>query len=381
MKRLVMLTVCLVALSFAGNAMATIGWAGNVWPNSGANVVPTDDLNCYVQVWKDGVTNAPGQGADIEVFCDVTTDSGFWTLACTYQGEVGSNDEYTVAIPQAYIVGSGTVQVQFNVHDLTDDTWFTSTNDQAGNPAPQIYNVVDVLPNDIDVKFQICMSGEAYTGGPCVVGSAVEINSWGAGVAMTQIDGDLYEVVVTFLAGHNPSFEYKYQKDGCSAWESVPNRLVTLPTDGTTAVDLPLDSWNNLPMGCGVGEVLAQDTGVTFYICMDGIENTGGVCLIGSTEYLTDWGAGVPMADIGGGYYLVGINFPAGIAVPLPVEFKFKKDGCATWESVGNRLLTVDNDLPSGTEIFVNWDDNTTGSCEVIGTEDSTWGKIKKLHK
>ena len=79
MKKLVMLTVCLVALSIAGNAMATIGWAGNVWPNNGANVVPTEDLNCYVQVWKEGVTPGAGAGADIEGFCDVTTDNGFWT--------------------------------------------------------------------------------------------------------------------------------------------------------------------------------------------------------------------------------------------------------------------------------------------------------------
>jgi len=381
MKRLIMLTAFVTALALAGSASAAIGWAGNVWPNSGASVVPTEDLNCYVQVWKDGVTPGEGQGAGIEVQCDVVTANGSWTLAAGYQGEVGNNDEYTVAIPQAYIVGSSYVQVWFKVHDTTDDTWYEGTNDQAGVAPPQTYTVVDVLPNDVDVLFRICMSGEPFTGGPCVVGSASEINSWGAGVAMTQVDGDYFEVIVTFLAGHNPSFEYKYQKDGCSVWEGAANRPVTLPTDGTTYVELPVDSWNNLPMGCGLGNILEEDKVVCFRVCMDGIENTGDVCVIGSTDYLTNWGTGVPAIDIGGGLFQACVTFPAGIAIPLPVEFKFKKDGCSTWESVGNRTITVDNTLEGMTISTVNWDDNEFGMCEVIGTEESSWGSIKTLHK
>lgn len=381
MKRLFTLTVLATALAFAGSASAAIGWAGNVWPNHGANVVPTGDLSCYVQVWKDGVTPGEGQGAGIEVQCDVVTANGSWVIPASYLGEVGNNDEYTVVIPQAYIVGSSYVQVWFKVHDTTDDTWYDTTADQAGNPAPQTYTVVDVLPNDIDVTFRICMSGEPFTGGPCVVGSAPEINSWGSGVPMTQIDGDYFEVVVTFLAGGNPSFEYKYQKDGCSVWEGAPNRLVTLPTDGTASVVLPVDSWNNLPMGCGLGDVLDEDKTVCFRVCMDQIENTGDVCVIGSTDYLTNWSTGVPAIDIGGGLYQACVTFPAGIAIPLPVEYKFKKDGCSTWESVGNRTVTIDDSLDAVTYITVNWDDNTFGMCEVIGTEESSWGAIKSLHK
>jgi hypothetical protein len=36
------------------------------------------------------------------------------------------------------------------------------------------------------------------------------------------------------MAGGNPSFEYKYKKDGCTDWEWVGNRAVTLPTDGSS---------------------------------------------------------------------------------------------------------------------------------------------------
>ncbi len=58
-------------------------------------------------------------------------------------------------------------------------------------------------------------------------------------------------------AGGNPSFEYKYRKDGCSTWESVGNRLVTLPTDGTL---LSLDRLSGL-----VASDQANNLGVTFH--------------------------------------------------------------------------------------------------------------------
>ena len=41
MKRMLMLTIVMLAVATAGSALATIDWAGNVWPNSGASVVPT----------------------------------------------------------------------------------------------------------------------------------------------------------------------------------------------------------------------------------------------------------------------------------------------------------------------------------------------------
>ena len=36
MKKLILLASAVMLLSMAGNALATIDWAGNVWPNSGA---------------------------------------------------------------------------------------------------------------------------------------------------------------------------------------------------------------------------------------------------------------------------------------------------------------------------------------------------------
>jgi hypothetical protein len=238
MKKVFLLSVLMLALA-AGNAAAAIGWGGNVWPNSSAIVVPTGPVNVYAQCWKGGVTDAGGQGAGIEAFCDMSADGGaVTTVQMTFQGDVGSNDEYTTQVPQGMLMGASYVEVHVKFHDLTDDTWYTDVKDQANNSPPQRYNVTNVLPVDVNVTFKLCMSGEPTSGAPCVIGSAPEIGSWGSGVMMTSLGGDLYEVVVTFLAGHNPYFEYKFKKDGCSNWEGASNRIVTLPTDGTTSVVL-----------------------------------------------------------------------------------------------------------------------------------------------
>ncbi len=381
MKKLITLVACVALLATAGNALAEIGWAGNVWPNAGASLTPTGPVDVYVQVWKSGVTDAPGQGADITVDMAVTNDIGGSTsVSFTYHGDVGSNDEYTGQIPQSMLLGAATVTVDFTVTDLSDGTTFGPINDQAGNTAPLTYNVVDVLPNDVDVVFQLCMSGEVTTGVPCVIGSAAEIGTWGTGVNMTSLGGDLYAVTVTFAAGGNPSFEYKYKKDGCSSWESADNRVVTLPTDGTTAVTLDSDSWNNLPMGCGMGDTLAEDKVVCLQVCVAEVGTSGGVCAVGNIPELDNWGFGTPAVEIAPGLYQACIVFPAGTAIPLNVEYKFKKDDCGTWESVGNRLLTVDNSLDAETTLSHNWDDGN-GGCDTVDADNASFGTIKSMYR
>jgi hypothetical protein len=278
------------------------------------------------------------------------------------------------------LLGAGTVTTQFMVHDLEDESWFYDIGDQGGNAAPQTYNIVDVLPNDVDVTFTVCMSGEAFTGGPCVVGSAAEINTWGSGVVMNSLGGDLFEVTVTFLAGGNPSFEYKYQKNSCVDWESVGNRLVALPTDGTTAVVLGTDSWNNLPMGCGVGDYLTEDKTVCFQVCLDGVDTTGAVCIVGNVAELDGWGAGIPAAMVGPGLYQACVVFPAGSAYPINLEYKSKKDDCNTWEGGGNNLFTVDDSIASETTLTHTWEGGA-GICAPVGNEDSTWGSLKAQYR
>lgn len=88
---------------------AALGFVGNMFPRPG-NGSPTtitqgSPYTVYVQVWKNGTTNFPGQGANIQCFLywgQVSTFGGTWTNIQTtpmvYNVEVGNNDEYKATI-------------------------------------------------------------------------------------------------------------------------------------------------------------------------------------------------------------------------------------------------------------------------------------------
>jgi len=371
-----------IVACLTGNAAATIGWAGNVWPLHNSNHLPTGPIDVYAQVWKEFVTDSPGQGADISAVLYYTPEGGAQqSVAMSYQGDVGNNDEYTAAVPQAALLGVSYVDVTVIFTDDTDGTQFEVTGDQANNPPPIRYNITSALPNDVDVTFTLCMSGNPTTSEPCVIGSAPEIGSWGTGVVMNPEGShpDLFTVTVTFAAGSNPSFEYKYQRDGCTDWEFIGNRMVTLPTDGTNAVMLDVDSWNDSPLGCDLGDVLAEPKVVCFRVCMDGVSYNGNTCVIGSTSELGSWSAGVVMGLIGADLYEACITFPAGLPVQT-VEYKFQKDDCSTWESVGNRSILIDNASPAMQTVSHTWDDGP-GACQPVSVESSSWGRTKGLYR
>lgn len=379
MKKLLTLAVVLLAVGGAGQAWAVLGWAGNVWPLDGSNQVPTGPLNVYAQVWKAGVTDAAGQGADIHAELYYAPSSNGVFVAApnpVYNGDIGNNDEYVGQIPQSALIPGGYVDVQFVIFDDSDGTWLAATD-----PFTIRYNVVDVLPNDVEVGFRLCMSGVATSGDVCLIGSDPALGAWGSGVPMNHDGGDSYGVQVVIPAGSNPTFEYKYQKDGCSVWESTPNRQVTLPTDGTTYYVIPAaDSWENLPIGCGYGNVLNDDKVICFQVCLGGNETTGDVCVIGNAPELGSWVAGVPMTEIAPGLYQACITWSAGQPAPQNLEYKFRKDGCDTWESVGNRLFTLDDGSAAETTLTHDWDD-LPGGCDPVATRIHSWGGLKSLFR
>lgn len=363
-----------------GSAFAAIDWAGNVWPLSGSAHLPTGDISVYAQVYKAGVTDGGGQGADIEAVLAYTPEGGTTFLVpMTYNGDIGNNDEYTAAIPQAALLGVSYVEATVVFTDNTDGSTFEITGDQNGTPPPLVYNVTNALPNDVDVTFTLCMSGTATMGDPCVIGSAPEIGAWGTGVNMSLLSGELYEVTVTFAAGSNPNVEYKYRKDACIDWESVGNRAITLPTDGTTSVVLAADSWNNAPIGCGLGSSLDSPKEICFQVCLEAVEWTGGTCVTGSNNELTNWGNGVAMTEISPSLFEVCVTWPAGTPFQT-VEYKFRKDDCNTWEGVGNRMVTLDNSSPATQTVFHTFDD-TPGTCATVSVEESSWGHVKSMYR
>ncbi len=381
MKKLILLASAVMILSMAGSALAVIDWAGNVWPNSGAIVTPVFPVDVYAQVYKAGVTDLAGQGADIDASMTITNDlGGNIVVPMHYNSDVGSNDEHTAQIPTSMLLGAAWVEVDITFHDLTDGTDYTGLADQASNPAPQHYDVTNVLPKDVEVTFSICMSGEPTTGDVCVIGSAPEIGAWGTGINLVNTGGDMWEGPVTFLAGSNPYFEYKFKKDGCATWEGASNRTVTLPTDGTTAVTLDTQSWNNLPMGCGMETYLTEDKVVCIQVCLGDVVTDGDVCVTGGLPELSNWGDGLPMVEIGPGLYQACLVFNAGPAIPFSFEFKFKKDGCQTWENTGNRSFTIDNSLDPETDLVYGWDGRAV-DCGVVDTESSNWGSVKSMFR
>jgi Starch binding domain len=382
MKKLITLAVFAMLMSMAGSSFAVIDWAGAVWPNAGSDLVPTGDVDVYVQVFKAGVTDQPGQGADIMIDMLLANSEGAsFPVPMTYLGDNGANnDEYTAQIPQSMLAGASWIDAEIIVSDLSDGTTYTNVTDQAGNVSPLRYNVVDALPNDVDVTFSLCMSGQEFMGLPCVIGDAAEIGAWGTGVNMTQVDGDLFEVTVTFLAGTNPNFQYKFKMNDCVDWESVDNRPVTLPTDNSGPVVLETQSWNNTPMGCGMETFLTEDKEVCFQVCMDGVDFTENVCLIGNLPEFGEWGTGVPMIHLGGSLYQACVLFSAGTPIPVNGEYKFKKDGCETWENVGNRPVVIDNNLDVQTTLTHSWDDGP-GVCGVVDTQETNWDSLKAQYR
>ena len=375
MKKLLTLTACALLLGVAGNALAVIDWAGNVWPPDGQNVVPTESVDVYVQVFKAGVTDMPGQGEGISAVLYYTTDIAVQEAApMVFNTDIGeNNDEYTAQVPQAALAGATWVDVDILFTDDTDGTDYVVETVR--------YNVIDVLPNDVTVRFTLCMSGVETAGEPCVIGSALEIGAWGAGVIMTGTPTDeLYTVDVVFVAGGNPSFEYKYKRDLCNVWEGTGNRLVTLPTDGTPLVELAVDSWEFLPITCGLGSNLEEDKVICFQVCLDGVDNAGGVCTVGSIPELDVWGTGIAAEMVGPGLYQTCIVMPAGTAIPLNIEYKFKKDDCNTWEGGDNKLIVLDNSLDAETTLYHTWEDGP-GVCEPVAVEEAAWGTIKGMYR
>ena len=245
--------------------------------------------------------------------------------------------------------------------------------------ATSVRAAADLLPNAVAVTFTLCMSGTPANWAPCVSGSQNPIGNWGS-LTMGNVSGDLFRITVTFPAGSDPYFEYKYKRNTCTEWESVSNRAVTLPTDGTASVTLPMDSWNNAPLGCGFGQNLEQEKGVCFRLCTAGLEWQGYLCVTGSDPQLGSWIGNLPLDPIGPDLWRACISFPVGLEVPRTVEYRYKKDGCSTWESIPIRTFVIDNSSPSHQTFSSAWNDSPW-QCSTVAVERSIWGSVKGLFR
>ena len=87
----------------------TIDWVNVQWPGSGS-IDMGQSYNVYAQIYMNGVTDAAGQGADVQAwigYSTTDTDPSTWTnwIPATFNVDAGNNDEYVAdigaAIPQA----------------------------------------------------------------------------------------------------------------------------------------------------------------------------------------------------------------------------------------------------------------------------------------
>ncbi len=256
----------------------------------------------------------------------------------------------------------------------------------AGNIWPVNGNVVPE-GTDVGVYFQIWKDGVTNNAGQGAGISAMLYYGPDGGpytaVAMTfNVDvgsNDEYTANIPVAALEGKSEIWFY----CEAYDS---------TDASTYTGAQDQNSNDPPFMLNITPVLNRDVTVYFRICLPPDTDPaydpapGNVCVIGDAAQLTAWGSGVvmpqPCAATSPQFYEIGIVFPAG-SNPA-IQYKYKKNDCNDWESVGNRSVFIDD----SDVIFImpwvdHWDNYEGDDCPIcgVGTEDSTWGGIKQIYR
>jgi hypothetical protein len=256
MKAKVVLLLMVTLLLSASSAYAVIGWSGNVWPCNNGTYAENGNIDVYIQVWKQGVTDQPGQGPDISatLFYKQEGEANYQSVQMVYNVDVGNNDEYKGTIPSSALQGGVREVFECVVYDQSDGTSYGGGGDQCSNLPPFYLNITPATRIDVTVKFRLCLSdGAETTGDVCVTGDHNELTNWGNGVLMFRPcpgpSPKYYEVEVLFPAGSNPSVQYKYRKDGCSTWEGTGNHTCVIDDSSSYQV-LPIDGWEYVNPDC-----------------------------------------------------------------------------------------------------------------------------------
>jgi hypothetical protein len=232
---------------------------------------------------------------------------------------------------------------------------------------------------DIDIYVQVWKAGCTGPAGPCADVEAYLYYKCVGDPTFTQVPmtynvavGNNDEYTATIPAGH-----------GCAEVEFYVEAIDTTDDDTWLAQDQCSNDPNFI---LDIIEFTAQAVTVTFHMCLtQGVETSGDVCVTGGPPELTGWGSGVTMFQscpvLSPNLYEVSVLFPAG-SNPV-VEYKYRKDDCATWEGGAlNHSFTID-DTGSTQDLLVDgWEFNTP-DCPDCPTpnEPTQWGTIKSLYK
>lgn len=128
LKTLTMATILLFTAAIAPAQATSIGWGNLQFPMSIAGS-SCSGLLVFGQVWKAGVTDAPGQGAGITAqlgFGPVSSvPDNTWTwVAAVYNVDVGNNDEYMA--PMTFFLAPGTYDFTYRYQFAGDGDWYVA---------------------------------------------------------------------------------------------------------------------------------------------------------------------------------------------------------------------------------------------------------------
>jgi hypothetical protein len=236
------------------SAYGAIGWAGDIWPCSGASYPDNADISVYVSAWKDGCT--PGAGAcpglEAWLYYKKATEPTFNSVLMSYCCESGNNDRFVGVIPSAATESGVNENWYVDIYDATDGSWYSGATTEGGcgtQSPPFIFNITPATERDVTVTFRVdmaCLDISWYSGLVYFTGDGPGWN-WvpcDPSRQMSDPDGDLiFEGQFTFPAGSNPSVQYKYNDDNCN-WEGTSNRFFTIDDSSPTQI-LPIDTWDN----------------------------------------------------------------------------------------------------------------------------------------
>jgi len=239
------------------------GWRKLHYPKS-ATASAISPVTVYGRIYIDGATPGPGQAPNITAELGVNTaDSdpsgwtgvGVWKAATFNAGFTGGDDEYQAAINGSELA-AGTYYYAYRFK-IGNGAWQYAGINSAGtdggpwNGTTSVNGTLSVVPVR-DVTFAVDMNVQKSKGtfNP-TSGQAVELkgyfNDWGAGVPMSDLDGDgIYTATLPVQGNPGTALEYKFTVTGSGsaglAWEGGLNRSFVL---GSSAEATPLVAYGN----------------------------------------------------------------------------------------------------------------------------------------
>lgn len=310
------------------SAQTSIGWGNLQWPFSISIVQNETTENIYGQVWMGGVTNQPGQGAGITAqlgygVVNSTPDESWIWFNATYFGDSGNNDEYIYNL--LCNMAAGSYHYTYRYHYVGDAVYYYA----AGRGT---LTVNDVPPPLYEVTFQVDMQFQTVSeNGVFIAGS---FNGWNP--TATPMQAPSREMIYTVtLELESAYYEYKFVNG--SAWENVSNRTINTPAENYLVPAVFFDDF---------GGGTTQEVTVTFQVDMSVQQNVTSVYLAGD---FTGWGnSPIQMFINSRNVYTADVLFPAGSNIEQ--EFKYIMNEFSTWETINNRLLTINDE--SSTQIL-----------------------------